>query len=133
MHGYTKLFGSIITSSIWCEDNVTRIVWVTMLALKNQHHIVEGSLPGLAAMARVTTEECAAALEKLQAADPHSRTQEHEGRRIRAIEGGWLILNGEKYRKKLSAEERREYFRLKQADRRARVKQCQHLSNNVKG
>ncbi len=134
MTGYTKLFGSIITSTIWCEDNVTRIVWVTMLALKNQDHVVEGSVPGLATMARVTVEECRASLLKLASPDPDSRTKEHDGRRIEAVEGGWLILNGEKYREKMNADERREYFRIKQQEsrERKRVKDSQGTSKTVK-
>ncbi len=30
---YTKLFHSIVTSTIWRETDPTRIVWITMLAL----------------------------------------------------------------------------------------------------
>ncbi len=123
MTGYTKLFQTIITSTIWCENHTLRIVWVTMLALKNQDHIVEGSIPGLAAMARVSVQECEEALVKLKAPDPHSRTKTFDGRRIEDIDGGWKILNGEKYRAKMNADERREYFRIKQQESRLRRKE----------
>ena len=109
MEGFTKLFSSIITSTIWKEDNNTRILWITMLAMRNSRHIVEGSIPGLADMARITTAECEASLAKLLSPDPYSRTKEHEGRRILEVDGGWVILNGEKYRKMMNADERREY------------------------
>jgi hypothetical protein len=132
MIGYTKLFGSIITSTIWCEDNETRIVWVTMLALRNPEHIVEGSVPGLAAMARVSVKACRVALEKLSSPDPDSRTKEFEGRRIEVTDGGWVILNGEKYRRKMNSDERREYFRIKQAESRARKKAVKQLSKKSK-
>ena len=132
MTGYTKLFGSIITSTIWCEDNETRLVWITMLALKNQDHIVEGSVPGLAAMARVTVEQCQGALDKLKAPDPHSRTKDFQGRRIEDFQGGWRILNGEFYRNKMNADERREYFRIKQAEHRARKKSVKDTSKMSK-
>ena len=116
--GYTKLFSSIVASTIWREDVATKVVWVTMLAMKNERHIVEGSVPGLAHLAGVSIEECEASLRKLKESDPYSRNQDHEGRRIEPVDGGWLILNGEYYRKKMSQDERREYQRVKQAQYR---------------
>ena len=47
MTGYTKLFGSIVDSTIWRESKETKIVWITMLAKANKEGIVEASLPGL--------------------------------------------------------------------------------------
>lgn len=123
MLGYTKLFGSLVQSTIWDEDKDTRLVWITMLALKDKDHIVEGSIPGLAHSARVTVEECRKALKKLSEPDADSRTKEFEGRRIKEIEGvGWLILNGEKYRKRMGMEEMRAYKAMKQAEYRERQK-----------
>ncbi len=121
MTGYSKLFGSIITSTIWREDKETKILWITMLALKDKNGNVEGSVPGLADMARLTIEETLEALEKLRSPDPHSRTKENEGRRIEDIDGGWVVLNHQKYRDKMNADERREYLRVKQVEHRAKV------------
>ncbi len=120
MTGYSKLFGSIITSTIWREDKETKILWITMLALKDKRGIVEGSVPGLADMARLTLEETEKSLEILRSPDPHSRTKDHEGRRIQDIDGGWFIINHEKWRSKMNADERREYLRIKQQEYRAR-------------
>lgn len=122
MTGYTKLFGSILASTIWREDDKTRIVWITMLAMSNREGVCEASVPGLADFARVSVDDCRAALEKLMAPDPDSRSQEHEGRRIAKIDGGWVILNHRKYREKMNADERREYNRLKQAEWRQKNK-----------
>ncbi len=121
MTGYSKLFGSIVTSTIWREDKETKILWITMLALKDKNGLVEGSVPGLADMARLTIDETVAALEKLRSPDPYSRTQEREGRRIDDVEGGWVVINHRKYRDKMNADERREYLRVKQAEHRAKV------------
>jgi hypothetical protein len=96
--GYTKLFGSIVASTIWREDDKTRIVWITLLALSDKDGYVAGSIPGLADLARVSIAECEQALEKLQQPDKYSRSPEHDGRRIEAVEGGWFILNRVKYR-----------------------------------
>jgi hypothetical protein len=127
MSGYTKLAQSLLTSTIWSEDDRTRIVWITMLALANAYGEVEASVPGLAKVAGVPVNDCEKALEKLAAPDPYSRTKDHDGRRIKPIDGGWFILNYERYRRKWSAEDRREQDRLRQQRHRAR----QALSRSV--
>lgn len=122
MTGYTKLFGILVGSSVWDEDDKTRIVWVTMLALKDRNHVVPVTDKALAVFARVPYEDCLRALEKFQSPDPSSRTPDNEGRRIKRVDGGWLILNSEKYARMLSKEERREYNTAKQAEYRKRKK-----------
>lgn len=108
---FTKLFSEIVTSSIWSESDKTRIVWITMLALVDDAEgFVPASLPGLANAARVSMEDCAAALDVLEAPDPHSRTPDHDGRRIGKVPGGWLILNYPKFRDRDRQEKRREYM-----------------------
>ncbi len=118
---FTKLFSSIVDSSIWTEDNATRIVWVTMLAMADQHGYVGASVPGLAGRARISIEETLAALQKLSSPDPFSRSKEHEGRRIREVERGWLLLNYQRFREARDEEVRREYERLRKRDQRARA------------
>jgi hypothetical protein len=123
MTGYTKLFGSIIGSTIWREPDHVRLVWITMLALKDRNQKVEASVPGLADFAKVSVENCRKALKVLSSPDPDSRSKEYEGRRIREVDGGWVILNGEKYREKMNQDERREANRLYQKRFRERQKQ----------
>ena len=105
---YTKLFHSILDSSIWQESHQTRIVWVTMLAMADQHGEVQAAVPGLAKRAGVTIAEAEQAIETLSAPDTYSRTPDHEGRRIAKIDGGWEILNHAKYRHAASLEDRKE-------------------------
>jgi len=122
MDGFTKLFGSILNSTIWMEDDKTRLVWITMLAMKNGKHQILSSVPGLAHQARVSVEDCMAAVKKLEGPDPHSTHQEHEGRRIEKIEGGWILLNGQKYADKLNREALKEYKRNWQQAYRDKLK-----------
>jgi hypothetical protein len=103
-----------------------------MLAMVNMRGEVEASVPGLAKRAGVTLEQCEQALECFRSPDRYSRTQDHDGRRIRDIEGGWELLNHGKYRALLSAEERREYNRRKQADYRGRNKNTGELEKQAK-
>jgi hypothetical protein len=105
---YTKLFHSILDSSIWQESHQTRIVWVTMLAMADQHGEVQAAVPGLAKRAGVTLQEAEEAISTLSKPDKYSRTPDHEGRRIAKIDGGWEILNHAKYRHAASLEDRKE-------------------------
>jgi len=100
MAGYTKLFSSIVTSSVWCESSDVLRVWIAMLATCNHEGEVEGSIPGFANLARVTVPEMESAVKILMDPDSHSRTPEHDGRRIKAIPGGWKVLNHFIYRER---------------------------------
>ena len=134
--GFTKLFASIITSSIWSEDDKTRICWITVLALTNRDGVCKSALPGLAALARLSVEDTRKAIAKLEAPDPDSRTPDHDGRRIKRVDGGWIVLNHAKYRehqgRQVSDDPRRVYQR--EWMRRKRSGECQQpVSTSVNG
>lgn len=93
---YTVLKSSIINSSIWNEDAETCKVWVTMLAMRNKDGEIFGSIGGLAHQSRLPVEVTKRALDKFLNPDPDSSSHEHEGRRIKEIAGGWLLLNHER-------------------------------------
>jgi hypothetical protein len=119
--GYTKLFSTLLDSTVWVqEDKETRLVWITLLVKKDRSQTVKASVPGLAKAAGVSIEECQRALERLGKPDEFSQSKEEDGRRIREVEGGWFIVNGAKYRDAMSADDRREYQRQKQAEYRRR-------------
>lgn len=120
--GFTKLFSDIVTSSIWSEDNETRIVWITLLAIAGPDGIARAAMPSLARVAGVSLEKTGQALDKFQQPDQYSRSQENEGRRIQRVEGGWLLLNYQRYRSGLNSDERREYKRIKQQQYRSKRK-----------
>jgi hypothetical protein len=113
MAGFTKIFNSILTSTVWGESQATRLVWIALLVSADADGVVEGSVPGFARVANVTVEEMRTALAVLQEPDPDSRTPDFEGRRVEVIEGGWLILNFKKYREQAQAQEgsRAPYYR----------------------
>jgi len=119
MDNYTKLYKSLITSTIWREDNCTRILWITMLAVSDADGNVEGSIPGIAHLAGISIGECETSLKTLMAPDPYSRTKDHEGKRISEVDGGGIILNRAKYRDKKA--ERTEYMRNYMRKRRQDV------------
>jgi hypothetical protein len=131
--GYTKLFSSILGSTVWREPAPTKVVWITMLALADRHGEVEASIPGLANFAGTTIDETETAIAKFLAPDPYSRTPDHEGRRIEGIDGGWYILNHVKYRDKMSAEDKNAQAAIRQQRSRDRKKVTQERDATVTG
>lgn len=119
---YTKLFSSIVTSTIWVETDRTRIVWITMLALADKNGEVQASIPGLARIAGVPIADCEEAIGKFLAPDPYSRTPDDEGRRIEKIDGGWALINHAKYREMASREESKDAHAKRQKRYRDREK-----------
>ena len=119
--GYSKLFSDIIHSTVWREAMHVKVVWITMLAMADRHGQVMSSIPGLADSAKVTLEQCLDALEIFKSPDEYSRTKDYEGRRIIDIDGGWLILNYDKFRARKDDEEQRQ--RTKERVRRYRERQ----------
>src|ERR1700757_3029415 len=113
MSGYAKLFSRILDSTVWREDNETRILWITMLAMADKNGNVLCTVPGLADRARISLAQCESALQKFQKPDKYSWSREEEGRRIRVIDGGWFLINHAKYRAMLSKDEQREKTRLR--------------------
>lgn len=118
MAGYVKLFGSILDSTIWRTPPAVTKVWIAMIAMADRYGEVMASLPGLADRARVPRATCEKALRIFMAPDRDSRTESDDGRRIERIDGGWRVLNYEKYRemdglsdrRKKDAERQRRYY-----------------------
>lgn len=130
--GYTKLFQEIVTSTIWQAPNNCRVLWVTMLALKDKDHICRATVPFLAKACDISVEECQGYIDQFCQPDPHSRSKNDEGRRIIQVDEGFFIINGEKYRNLLRHEERKEYVRQKVAEHRARKKDVNSEVNSGK-
>lgn len=95
---YSKLFASILDSSVWLEASATRIVWLTFLAAKDGDGFARfASIENLARRANVTTDEALRAVEVLEAPDEQSSNPDHEGRRVERVPGGWMVLNATLY------------------------------------
>lgn len=120
--GYTKLFSSILDSTVWQTPADTRLTWITMLAMADQNGVVSSSIPGLARRAGVSLEACEQALATFLAPDTYSRTKDHDGRRIEPVHGGWVLLNHAHYRQLREADERREQARIGMQNLRERRK-----------
>jgi hypothetical protein len=94
---FVKIHCTILDSSIWSLPHTTRIVWLTLLSMANQHGVVEASVDGLARRAVVTIDECQTALKSFLGPDPFSRDGT-SGERIEVVPGGWFIINHGQHR-----------------------------------
>jgi hypothetical protein len=130
--GFTKLFQELVTSTIWQEPNDCRVLWITILALKDREHICRATVPALAKICNITPEQCEEYLQQFQEPDKYSRSQDFEGRRIERVEGGYLVLNAEAYQWKGSIEARKEYIRQKVREHRERKRAGNQAVNSGK-
>lgn len=109
MSGFAKVFESILVSSVWTEpDHVLRL-WITLMVRCDSKGFVEGSIPGLTRVANIRDPQGQISVElgrdafaRLQAPDPDSKTKTDEGRRIREVERGWVVINHKFYRDLMS-------------------------------
>jgi len=125
---YSKLYSSIVHSSLWTAQDNVRLLFVTLLALADPQGYVYGSRSGLARAANISRKRGQRdPWEHLMAPDPDSsdlmRNPENEGRRIEEVPGGFRILNFLFYRSLRNEDDRREQNREAQARHREKVKQ----------
>jgi hypothetical protein len=113
---YTKLYSTILDSSIWSSSDSTRLVWITMLAMATKNGIVHASVDGLARRANVPLESAQAALVELSSPDPNDKSGVREGRRIVPMQGCWQLVNFEFYRETRSIDAvRKEQWRSRKS------------------
>lgn len=91
-----------------------------MLAIADKNGEVQASVPGLARIAGVPVDDCRKAIKKFLSPDPDSRTKDDQGRRIEDIDGGWSLLNFQKYREMASKEDTKNAEAARKARWRAR-------------
>jgi len=96
--GFTKLDAGILQSSIIAEDSDTLKVWIILLASCRPDGIAPISELFISGVGHMAMENVLAALGKLEGPDKYSRTRDNEGRRIRRVDGGFLIINYQYYR-----------------------------------
>ena len=129
---YNKLFTKILDSSIWLEPDATRIVWITMIAAMDQDGFCQfASVANVAHRAMVPLEAAERAIRALQSPDKNSSDPDHKGRRLERVDGGWMVLNAQKYRELITREisrhktlERVRKYREKRRKNKADVTGC---------
>lgn len=99
-----------------------------MLLMADWTGVIHHTEEEIAALARVTVEECAKAIIFLSSPDQYGENTEHGGRRIKNTDYGWKILNFHRYageeRKKLSNGQKAYREFLKTGFWKALARQC---------
>src|SRR3990172_2347070 len=120
---YTKLYRGIVDGSLYGRREALTVFFV-MLALADQEGIVDVLPRKIADILGETEDFVTIGLAELSAPDPISRTPTAEGRRILPLNEhrtwGWKITNYEAYRKIRDEEQRREYQRQWDRNKRKR-------------
>jgi hypothetical protein len=102
MNRYSPSWDTLVDSSLWTEDYYVRVLFTTLLAKKDLDDVVRGSAFNIARWANMTEQEVIRGLKILSSPDKKRlEPQPHEGRRIKKVEDGWLVINGAVYRKKM--------------------------------
>jgi len=97
---FVKLDCGIIHSSLWAEDSDTKICWITLLLLADATGFVRAAASAIAREAGISADVARRALDLFQSADDESRTPDNQGKRIERVDGGYRVLNYEKYRER---------------------------------
>lgn len=129
--GFTKLDSGIVDSSVWSEPLATRVVWVTILAKCNHGGFVPASRSGLLRACNVSESDFDIAIKKLESPDPDSRTIDNDGKRIKKVEGGWIVLNYLKYREFTYSDNPESIRKRKYRDIMGHLGTCPGMSRNV--
>lgn len=118
MKEFIKIDASFWRSTIKRESADTRILFQAMIQLADKDGVLAESPFSLSETAGISLEAAKEGLERLQLADPESKSKKHEGRRVLDLgENTWRVVNYRKYIR--PASERTEYQRNLMRQRRA--------------
>ena len=132
MNTWAPLWSQVVDSSLWEEKPSVRVLFMTMLALKDADHIVRFDAYKLHKKSHLSPEETIEGLDILSKPDKRRKEfpQEFEGRRIKQVDAGYLILNGQKYRDMVHKFKVRAYKTDWEANKRAKKKSVVKASNS---
>lgn len=122
VNNWAPLWSGLVDSSIWEEPDHVFRVFMAMMSLKDSNHVVSMDGYRLAKRIHMPLETVENALKTLSEPDQKRPGQEFEGRRIKRVDDGWEIINGEYYRKLVSEEMKRVRNRRAQANWRENQK-----------
>lgn len=133
---YGKVFSSMYDGTLATKGPWQALVtFQQMIVLADKDGVVDMTAHAISRRTSIPLEIIEAGIVELALPDPESRSAVEDGRRIVLLEGhrtwGWQIVNYAKYAALRSAEERREYMRIAQAEHRARVKAAAIASKDV--
>lgn len=133
---YGKVFSSMYDGTLATRGPWQALVtFQQLIVLSDRDGVVDMTTEAIARRTSIPLEIIETGIAALLHPDPRSRTPAEDGRRIIPLEDhrdwGWQIVNHAKYQAMRSAEERREYLRVAQANRREKLKGLSTTVNNV--
>jgi len=122
---YGKIFTSIYDGTL-AEDWRALITFQQLIVLCDADGIIDMTPASIARRTGIPIEHIEAGLEILTAPDPHSRSENEQGKRIIPIDDerswGWQIVNHKHYRDLRTSDDRREYMRNYMRNKRSKQK-----------
>jgi len=122
---YGKIFDSMYDGTL-VEDWRALVTFQQFIVLCDANGIVDMTPHAISRRTGIPYEHIDAGIKILETIDPHSRTPEEGGCRIKLIDDhrpwGWYIVNHKKYRDMRNAEDRREYMRVYMQEKRKQLK-----------
>lgn len=127
---FAMVYPGIFEGSMRDHPPYARLLFIAMLLKADHEGCVLGHPSFWAAYVNVPEDQVRQAIDILEAPDEDSTSPEHEGRRLLPLGSNrWKIVNFEAYRDAKLAEERREYWRLKKQEQRAKKEQAPSPTN----
>lgn len=128
MNTWAPIWSGIVDSSLWEENGNVVKVFMTMLATKDSDHVCRLDAYRIHKKCYLPETEVLDILKILASPDKRRKSEQRfDGRRIKSVPDGWLILNGAKYRDMVQEEMRKARWRKAQAARRARLKTAKNF------
>jgi hypothetical protein len=128
---YGKHFESMYSGSMVGSGPAVFAVWGYIIAHAKKGYVEINPIV-LATIIGCSIDEISSAINHLCSPDPHSRTKDHEGKRlIKTDEFAYFVPSHEKYNSIRSEDERREYNRIKKQEERAKKGRNDKITKNV--
>jgi len=125
---YGKLFAQMYDGTLGTKGPWQALVTFQQLViLADKHGELDMTIEAIARRTTIPIEIIREGIEALEQPDPDSRSPALEGRRIDRLNAdrdwGWRIVNYAHYRSIRTQDERRDYMKIYQRERRAKVKE----------
>jgi len=130
--GFTKLDEGIIYSSVMGEDDSVFRVWIILIAACKSNGISPISSIFIKNITGKTLEEINRCLKILSDPDINSRSKNNEGRRIEIADGGFKIINYQKYRDFSYSDHPEAIKKRKQRDILGHLGTCPNMSGTFR-
>lgn len=115
------VFEEITESSL--NDEPVHVRWAFVVIGSKKHHrthVARMDVKRLARLANITLEQAQEAYDILSSPDKNSFSEDHQGRRIIPVDGGWFVVTGQSYKDRMKQDVERNQAATRMAAKRER-------------